>query len=94
VGGLFAGLPLFVFALTQGLGTAVICGLLYVIYMVANNHLLHPVIVGRAVRVSPLASLVAVLVGVSLAGFVGGLLATPVVGVVHSLATFRGNDTS
>jgi predicted PurR-regulated permease PerM len=62
--------------------------------MVTNNHLLHPIIVGRAVRVSPLTSLVAVLIGVSLAGFVGGLLATPIVGVLHSLTGLRGSDTS
>jgi predicted PurR-regulated permease PerM len=94
VGGLFAGLPLFVFGLTQGLGTAVICGALFVVYMVTNNHLLHPVIVGRAVRISPLTSLVAVLIGVSLAGFVGGLLATPIVGVVRGLTGVRLNDSS
>ncbi len=87
VGGLFAGLPLFVFALTRGLPTAIICGCLFLVYMVTNNHLIHPLIVGRAVRISPLTSLIAVLVGVSLGGFVGGLLATPIVGVIRALTT-------
>jgi predicted PurR-regulated permease PerM len=85
VGGLFAGLPLFLFALTQGLGTAAICGVLFLVYMEINNHFLHAVIVGRAVHISPLASLVAVLIGVSLAGFVGGILATPIAGVLRAL---------
>jgi putative heme transporter len=89
VGGLFAGLPLFVFALTRGLPTAIICGCLFLVYMVTNNHLLHPLIVGRAVRISPLTSLIAVLVGVSLGGFVGGLLATPIVGVLRAVTTSR-----
>lgn len=90
VGGLFAGLPLFIFALTRGLPTAIICGCLFLVYMVTNNHVLHPLIVGRAVRISPLTSLIAVLVGVSLGGFVGGLLATPIVGVLHALTASHG----
>ena len=60
--------------------------------MLFNNHVLHAVIVGKAVHISALASLVAVLVGASLGGFVAALVATPVVGVIHALVTSRIGD--
>jgi predicted PurR-regulated permease PerM len=85
VGGLLAALPLILFALTKGLGTGVAVGLLFLAWMLFNNHVLHAVIVGKAVHISALSSLVAVLVGAALGGFVGALVATPVVAVVHVL---------
>ena len=57
--------------------------------MVFNNHVLHYVIVGRAVGISPLASMVSVLVGASLGGFVGAMIATPLVSVAHTLLASR-----
>ena len=89
IGGAIAGVPLFVVALSQGLWTGIICGLLFLIYMELNNHVLGPLIVGRAVRISPLTSLIAVLIGVSLAGFIGGFLATPIAGLIQALWNYR-----
>jgi len=94
IGGAMAGIPLVLFALSQGLWTAVICGALYVTYMTLNNHLISPLIVGRTLRISPLTSLIAVLIGASLAGFIGAFLATPVVAVVQTLATSSEGDPS
>jgi predicted PurR-regulated permease PerM len=85
VGGLLAALPLILFGLTQGLGTGVAVGLLFLAWMLLNNHVLHAVIVGKAVHISALASLVAVLVGAALGGFVGAIIATPLAGVAHVL---------
>jgi predicted PurR-regulated permease PerM len=95
VGGLLAGAPLVVVGLSQGLATGVAAGILFVAYMVFNNHFLHAVIVGRAVGISPLASMVSVLVGASLGGFVGAMIATPLVSVAHTLlASRRSGDPS
>ena len=53
----------------------------------AHSCVLHPLIVGRAVHISPLSSLVAVLVGSALGGFVGAMAALPVIAVVRVLVT-------
>jgi predicted PurR-regulated permease PerM len=84
-----AGFPLVIFALSQGLWTGVIFGVLFVTYRTLSNHLLGPLIVGKTLRISPPTSLIAVLIGVSLAGFIGGFLATPVVALVQALSTYR-----
>jgi predicted PurR-regulated permease PerM len=89
VGGLFAGAPLVVIGLSQGLATGVAAGLLFIAWMVFNNHVLHYVIVGRAVGISPLASMVSVLIGASLGGFVGAMIATPLASVAHTLLASR-----
>jgi len=91
VGGLLAAPPLILFGLTQGLGTGVAVGLLFLAWMLFDNHVLHAVIVGKAVHISALSSLVAVLVGAALGGFVGALVATPLVAVVHVLLSTSGS---
>src|SRR4051794_29529469 len=45
VGAFLAALPLVLFGLTQGLGTGVAVGLLFLVWMLFDNHVLHPVIV-------------------------------------------------
>jgi predicted PurR-regulated permease PerM len=92
LGGLLAAVPLVLFGLTQGLATGVAVGLLFLAWMLFNNHVLHPVIVGKAVHLSPLASLIAVLVGASLGGFVGAMVATPTVAVLRVLVMPRTSD--
>ncbi|MFC0004105.1 AI-2E family transporter [Micromonospora siamensis] len=57
----------------------------FVVYQQVENHLLQPVIMGRAVRLNPLTVLVSVLLAVELAGLLGALLAIPAAGVVQIL---------
>ena len=54
-----------------------------VVYQQLENHVLQPVILSRTVKLNPLAVLVAILVGVELAGILGALLAIPVAGIVQ-----------
>ena len=56
------------------------CLAIFVVYQSLENHVLQPVIIGRAVRLSPPATMVAALVGVSAGGLVGGLFAIPLLG--------------
>jgi predicted PurR-regulated permease PerM len=56
-----------------------------IVYQQIENHLLQPLIYGRTVQLSPLAVLVAVLVGASLAGVLGALAAIPVAGAIQVL---------
>jgi len=55
----------------------------FVLYQQLENHVLQPVVYGRTVKLSPLAVLIAVLIGAELAGVIGALAAIPVVGTIQ-----------
>jgi predicted PurR-regulated permease PerM len=55
----------------------------FVLYQQLENHVLQPVVYGRTVQLSPLAVLVAVLIGAELAGVIGALAAIPVAGTIQ-----------
>jgi predicted PurR-regulated permease PerM len=52
-------------------------------YQQAENYLIQPVVYRRAVEVSPLATIVAVLVGATLLGLLGALLAIPAAAAIQ-----------
>lgn len=49
-----------------------------------EGHVLQPLLMGRAVRIHPLAVVLAVAAGVVLAGVIGALIAVPIVAVVNA----------
>ncbi|MGZ8707532.1 MAG: AI-2E family transporter [Gaiellaceae bacterium] len=55
----------------------------FIVYQQLENHVLQPVVYGRTVQLSPLAVLIAVLIGAELAGVIGALAAIPVAGTVQ-----------
>ena len=55
----------------------------FVVYQQLENHVLQPVVYGRTVQLSPLAVLIAVLIGAELAGVIGALAAIPVAGAIQ-----------
>jgi predicted PurR-regulated permease PerM len=55
----------------------------FVVYQQVENHFLYPLIYSRTVQLSPLAILIAVLIGASLAGILGALVAIPVAGTIQ-----------
>jgi predicted PurR-regulated permease PerM len=57
----------------------------FVVYQQVENHVLQPVIYHRTVALSPLAILIAVLVGAEVAGVLGALAAIPVAGSIQVL---------
>ncbi len=59
-----------------------------------ENHLLVPRIAGNAVGLHPIAALLAVLVGVEVAGVVGALFAVPLTGLVWSIYRARVAPTA
>ncbi|MCA1844758.1 MAG: AI-2E family transporter [Actinobacteria bacterium] len=79
IGGAAGGIPFVLLGLTRGAGTAVACAIFFILYLQFENNLLSPLVVGRAVKLSPPATMTAALVGVSAGGVVGALLAVPVV---------------
>lgn len=90
VGGFLAAVPLVFFGVTQDALTGALALLSYLVAWQVKNRILHPVIVGRAVRLPPLVAIAAVLVGGAAAGVVGAILAMPLVGaarLVHEQLT-------
>jgi predicted PurR-regulated permease PerM len=63
--------------------TAVIWLVYVFVYQQAENYLIQPVVYRRAVQVSPLATIIAVLIGGTLLGLLGALLAIPAAATVQ-----------
>jgi predicted PurR-regulated permease PerM len=71
---------------SQSVTAGVIVIVFFVIYQQLENHLLQPLIFARTVQLNPLTVLLAILVGVELAGILGALLAIPVAGIIQIVA--------
>ena len=63
--------------------SGIIVLIFFIVYQQLENHVLQPVVYGRTVQLSPLAVLIAVLIGAELAGVVGALAAIPVAGTIQ-----------
>jgi predicted PurR-regulated permease PerM len=69
--------------LTSSVLVGVIVLVYFVVYQQLENHVIYPAIYSRTVQLSPLAILIAVLIGASLAGILGALVAIPVAGAIQ-----------
>ncbi|MDQ1436815.1 MAG: hypothetical protein QOK43_444 [Acidimicrobiaceae bacterium] len=85
IGGAAGAVPFIVLGLTKGAGTAVACVVVFFIYQQLKHQVIQPVLIGQAVKLSPPATMVAALVGVSAGGVVGALIAVPLVGAVKAV---------
>lgn len=85
VGGAAGGIPFVLLAFTEGAGVGVACGVLFILYLQLENHVIGPLLVGGAVKLSPPATMTAALIGVSAGGVVGALVAVPLVGAVKAV---------
>ncbi len=65
---------------TEGWVIALVIGVFFLVYQQFENHVLQPLIYGRTVSISPVIVLIAVLIGASLAGVLGALVAIPIAG--------------
>jgi len=59
----------------------------YIVFRLAEDYLLTPRIIGRAVRVSGVVTVVAVLIGAALLGVVGALVAIPIAAALQLLVS-------
>ncbi|HEV2642085.1 MAG TPA: AI-2E family transporter, partial [Candidatus Elarobacter sp.] len=85
IGGFLGGVVFVLLAVTQGAVVGVIALAIFLVYQQLENHVLQPLIIGRAVRLSPPATMVAALVGVAAGGLVGGLFAIPLLGATKAI---------
>lgn len=94
VGGAAGGVPFVLLAFTQSPLTGVICAVLFVLYLQLENNVIQPLLVGRAVQLSPPATMAAALIGVSAGGVVGALLAVPTTGAIKAIYLERRASTT
>ena len=74
-------------ALSEGVVQAIVVIVVLLVYQQIENHVLLPVVYGRTVDLSPLAVLVALLIGAEIAGVLGALASIPVAGSISVVAS-------
>ena len=91
IGGILVGIVVAFFDFPSDV---IIWAIVFIGYQQIENYLIQPFIYGRAVRVHPLIVLVAILIGATLLGILGALIAIPASAMVQSLVRdwwrFRG----
>ena len=74
--------PIFV-ALLDSSESAIILLIFFVLYQLFENQVLQTTVMAKTVKLNPLGVLLAVIVGVELAGLLGALMAIPVAGAIQ-----------
>ncbi|MEV6415927.1 AI-2E family transporter [Kribbella sp. NPDC051718] len=74
-------------ALTVGPVSALVVFVLMVVYHLVEGHTLRPLIYGHALKLSPLAVLIAIILGAEVAGILGVLVAIPVAGSIQVIVS-------
>jgi predicted PurR-regulated permease PerM len=95
IGSTIGGLTVSLVALTVSLPVAGLTLAFYVAYRLAEDYLLVPRIMGRTVQVPAAVTIVSVLIGATLLGLVGALVAIPAAAAIRLLLkelTFRRMD--
>jgi predicted PurR-regulated permease PerM len=85
IGGFLGAVPFVAFGLSESALVGVACLVVFLIYQQLENHVLQPLIIGRAVSLTPPSTMVAALVGVAAGGLVGGILAIPLLGATKAI---------
>jgi predicted PurR-regulated permease PerM len=84
-GATLAAIILTTIAFLDDVTSGIVVLIFFIIYQQIENHILYPIVYSRTVQMSPLAILIAVLLGAELAGVLGALAAIPVAGAVQIL---------
>ncbi|MBM3663129.1 MAG: AI-2E family transporter [Actinobacteria bacterium] len=93
IGGLLGFALVALVSLTAGLVPAIIMCLSFLVIMLVTNHALQPLIVGRAVSLSAPTTMLATIVGLTVASIPGALFAVPIAGAVKAVVQhLRGID--
>lgn len=80
IGGAIGGALFVAVAFTQGPTVGVIAAIVFMVYLTFANNVLLPIVLGRAVDISPLTTMVATIAGFSVGGILGAMVAVPLLG--------------
>jgi len=83
VGSTLGALIVFLVLLFNDPSAAIVYLIYFLIYQQIENNFIQPVVQSRTVALSALSIIVAILVGISLLGLVGGIVAIPVAGCIR-----------
>ncbi|HEY2003527.1 MAG TPA: AI-2E family transporter [Candidatus Saccharimonadia bacterium] len=72
----------------KGVAPALIMLVFFVVFQQFENYVFQPIIFARAVEVSPLVTMLALIIGASLGGFIGALVAIPVAASLQILVKY------
>jgi predicted PurR-regulated permease PerM len=86
VGPILAAIPAIAVASTVSLKTVIFVIIFFVVQQQLENHILVPKIMSRQVGVSPVTVIMALLIGGSLLGVVGAILAIPTAAILQVVA--------
>lgn len=78
IGPIVTGVVAFGIAITDSFSLGFWAVVFFMVVQQVENHLLVPVVMGRVVRIHPVIVVISILMGASIAGFVGIILAVPV----------------
>jgi len=89
IGSFLAGsVAVLVALVSQGPITALIALAVVILVMQVEGHILQPLLLGRAVRVHPLAVVLSIAAGLLIAGIFGALIAVPIVACANVAGTY------
>jgi predicted PurR-regulated permease PerM len=97
VGSTIGGIIVALIALTVSLPVAIATGAYYLVYRVIEDYLIVPRIMNRAVEVPGLVTIIAVLIGGTLLGIIGALIAIPIAATIKLVleeVTYQRLDSS
>lgn len=83
IGATIGAIVIVLVLLFNDIGAAVAFLVYFIIYQQIENNFIQPIVQSRTVALSALSILVAVIIGVSLLGIVGGILAIPIAGCIR-----------
>jgi len=86
IGPIISSIPAIIIAFVQGPILAIAVASLYVLIQQAENNIIVPKVMERAVGLSPLVVIFSLLVGGTLFGIVGAILAVPAAAIIHVIA--------
>jgi putative heme transporter len=84
----FGGFAVLVTLVTQGLVAAAILLAVLVLENLLEGHVYQPLIMGRTVRLHPVAILLGLAVGGLIAGIMGAIIAIPLIGAIHAAVKY------
>lgn len=77
-GGAIGGSLFVLVAFTQGAATGCIAAAAFMVYLLFANNVLLPIIIGKAVDISPVTTMVATIGGFAVGGIIGTMVAVPI----------------
>lgn len=84
-GSTIAGVLIALLLVFNSVPAAIIFGIVYIIYQQVENNVISPTIQSKYIKLSPLAVLVSITIGIYLFGLIGGIISIPIAGGVKVL---------